>query len=530
VIRIDDEVLAELKKRAIDFGLVFEPRNATLRKLLGLASQTASEPQASVLPTGNECRMLLDRIERTLTAVNFDMDRIRREPGPFCEDDICIFRGLSEAILSNRAVWSSVKPHLNTIAQALYGYNIDKVANLSNDALNELYMSRLKPLKIRSMRLRKGLREIRDNAKAFQHFRQEHGAIRNFILSYLNDGGMPQLRGRFIGKYPGFKLHGVGVAICSEFFNNIGIDEFKGDSNTTRFFRRIGMAEANSSPDDIRTIGITIAKNSEKPRVFVDSLIWCFCAQGEAEICTTHNPKCHLCKLNTKEPRLCTYCGSLTTPSTAGPSHEGRNSPQLARLVGETTPGGQSQSDSNLPEKEVEMGLKSATGVIISADINDLNQTPYKKGYAANLLIVDMGIDKGELSKLLSAYRSHYTKLFSYGKYPRKKSGYVPITIVFGQHKYQVNLKKPQKREGAWIPSGPVYDVHGHDVKLAGALNTAGFRVKSWTHQARTLSLPNPQSRLLQQVKFLVQGMTWTLLSHSGSTHSGVPPTPKAHR
>lgn len=36
VIRIDDEVMDELKKRAIGLGLVFEPPNATLRIVLGL--------------------------------------------------------------------------------------------------------------------------------------------------------------------------------------------------------------------------------------------------------------------------------------------------------------------------------------------------------------------------------------------------------------------------------------------------------------------------------------------------------------
>jgi hypothetical protein len=35
VIRIDDEVMDELKKRAIGLGLVFEPPNATLRRVLG---------------------------------------------------------------------------------------------------------------------------------------------------------------------------------------------------------------------------------------------------------------------------------------------------------------------------------------------------------------------------------------------------------------------------------------------------------------------------------------------------------------
>ncbi len=36
VIRIDDQVMNELKKRAIGLGLVFEPPNATLRIILGL--------------------------------------------------------------------------------------------------------------------------------------------------------------------------------------------------------------------------------------------------------------------------------------------------------------------------------------------------------------------------------------------------------------------------------------------------------------------------------------------------------------
>jgi len=36
VMRIDDEVMDELKRRAILLGLVFEPPNATLRRVLGL--------------------------------------------------------------------------------------------------------------------------------------------------------------------------------------------------------------------------------------------------------------------------------------------------------------------------------------------------------------------------------------------------------------------------------------------------------------------------------------------------------------
>jgi len=40
VIRIDDQVMEELKKRAVNLGLVFEPPNATLRRVLGLDADT----------------------------------------------------------------------------------------------------------------------------------------------------------------------------------------------------------------------------------------------------------------------------------------------------------------------------------------------------------------------------------------------------------------------------------------------------------------------------------------------------------
>jgi hypothetical protein len=46
--------LGELKRRAIDLGLVFEPPNATLRVILGLAPQTSPQPQVPVSPTAGE--------------------------------------------------------------------------------------------------------------------------------------------------------------------------------------------------------------------------------------------------------------------------------------------------------------------------------------------------------------------------------------------------------------------------------------------------------------------------------------------
>ena len=47
VIRIDDEVMEELKNRAVELGVVFEPPNSTLRILLGLDMAHVESPEDS---------------------------------------------------------------------------------------------------------------------------------------------------------------------------------------------------------------------------------------------------------------------------------------------------------------------------------------------------------------------------------------------------------------------------------------------------------------------------------------------------
>jgi hypothetical protein len=64
VVRIDDEVMAELKKRAITLGLVFEPPNSTLRSVLGLDSQANLRPEAAVPATEVEPQAPAQRGER----------------------------------------------------------------------------------------------------------------------------------------------------------------------------------------------------------------------------------------------------------------------------------------------------------------------------------------------------------------------------------------------------------------------------------------------------------------------------------
>jgi hypothetical protein len=168
---------------------------------------------------------------------------------------------------------------------------------------------------------------IRDNAKIFLQIQKRHGSVWHFIETNLGASAFNHTHGCYIHPKDdyllkcfskgAFKLNGVRLAICCEFFNNTGVDEFKPDVHTISFLNRVNLdrtkARVSRMPDDTRAIGITIAETLQKPRRFVDSYIWRFCAEGkgkgegegEGEICTEDDPKCHLCELKTRQPQLC---------------------------------------------------------------------------------------------------------------------------------------------------------------------------------------------------------------------------------
>lgn len=78
VIRIDDQVMDELKKRAVALGLVFEPPNATLRRVLGLDSRDFSE---KALENTKAIELELNPSSRKWVLIPLPRDKRRFFPG-----------------------------------------------------------------------------------------------------------------------------------------------------------------------------------------------------------------------------------------------------------------------------------------------------------------------------------------------------------------------------------------------------------------------------------------------------------------
>jgi hypothetical protein len=263
----------------------------------------------------SDCQELIARIRGTLSAVKpHALTQIGDSPAPFRRDDTHMFGCLTEAVLSNGTKSELLTPHLSEIKRILFNYNVALIAGLSNSAINTLYLSQIKPLRIPSrQKLERQLLRTRDNANKFLYIQEHHGSVWHFIETSL--GGMPLDNNYRCYIHPKddallksfssgpLKLKGVGLPICCEFLNNIGIDEFKPDVHTTRFLNNRIRVAPGHKPTDIRRTGIAIAETLAMPRKYVDNHIWVFCAA--AGVCTDKNPKCHSCWLNIKQPRLC---------------------------------------------------------------------------------------------------------------------------------------------------------------------------------------------------------------------------------
>ncbi|HAS28052.1 MAG TPA: hypothetical protein DCR59_02500 [Dehalococcoidia bacterium] len=268
----------------------------------------------------SDCRILIDRINKTLNTLKPNvLKNIKLYPHSCQRSDSDILEGLSKAILSRQATWSSIQNILQPLKIDLCNYNINTVATLTDSYMTSLYTKYKSQVKARF--LEDELFSIRDNAKIFQHIIIKHGSVCNLISSHLNNSAYDNANNCYVrakadslikcftDPISNYKLRNVRLSICCEFFNNIGIDEFKPDAHTIRFFNKINLDQTkikvSQRQKDVRQIGITIADTLTESRKYIDSVIWIFCAEYQGAICTKSKPQCSQCYLKTQEPQLC---------------------------------------------------------------------------------------------------------------------------------------------------------------------------------------------------------------------------------
>lgn len=267
-----------------------------------------------------DCNMLIERLCKTLGTQkpNVLKSIYQQVPPQFIADDRFIFEGLCKAIFSSDTGWESIETKWAQICNELWQFDIDKVAHLSKDEIKRLYENNIKPLGLKLKE--KQFEYINRDAQIFLNIQNQHDSFGKYIQTFLVNNHLgnlvlkPEMENEVITTFTNaifgkWKLHGVGLPIFSEFCKNVGIDEFKADRHVKRFFSRLRLLNENAVNDDYgcRQIGIIIANTTGKPRSFIDSLIWNFCADYRGEICRhlKKHPKCNICFIKYEEPSIC---------------------------------------------------------------------------------------------------------------------------------------------------------------------------------------------------------------------------------
>jgi len=253
----------------------------------------------------------LERICKTMDESGYDWkSKIYSLPNFEDFDDRAIFEGLCFAILTIQAVWNTYESKMDKLKQITKNFDVDFFAKLNAQELDEIYQRLKSEIQPRDRFLKRKLNAMRFNAHRFLEVQKRHGSFKAFVGNEIVD--KESLISKLIRQDSEYKLKLVGLAICCEFFKNMGIDEFKPDIHMARLFSRTELLSYafNKSPPQVairqtREIGWDFARKVGKKATEIDSILWQFCAEKKAEICTAQNPKCTQCRLSNTEPRFC---------------------------------------------------------------------------------------------------------------------------------------------------------------------------------------------------------------------------------
>ena len=260
--------------------------------------------------TEESFKELFKKVCSTLKDSGYEMEDIVYPFPDFKKmDDRSIFEGLCKAIFTAQAKWESYEKNLDRIDKRLFNYDFKKIENLTDEEIKKIHKEMIE-MGVRDWLLHRKLKDFRKNARLFTNLLGKGISMHEFLKKELSDKEM--LINKLINKESDYKLFRVGLPICCEFFKNIGVDDFKPDVHMVYLFSRLGIAEIKKPKTptvkelySIRAVGMDIAKINNEPFHVVDNVLWFFCAEGKAEICTTNNPKCFKCRLRIEKPVMC---------------------------------------------------------------------------------------------------------------------------------------------------------------------------------------------------------------------------------
>ena len=203
----------------------------------------------------------------------------------FClEDHIA---GMIYALLSNQRPWKTIEDNYEAIRNIFHAFNPDYLQSVEP----LLLVSKLREIKCGNRSINRQMMALNYNINQFKKIANLYGSMDAYVTSFEP---LTIAKSLANGEY---KLKQMGIALVIEYLKNVGIDAFKPDLHIKRLFGkdRLGFSSKPlASEKEILEIIKQISFETGIPMVEIDSIMWQFCANNYAEICSA-NPNCEKC-------------------------------------------------------------------------------------------------------------------------------------------------------------------------------------------------------------------------------------------
>lgn len=202
-------------------------------------------------------------------------------------------RGMIYSLLSNNRLWEPIEENLERIDEIFFHYDKDKILSTSPD----YFIERIQLIRCGNRNIKKQMNALHGNIHTFERIEKEFGTLDAFVTS-----GTPAEIADLLANSLKYKLHTLGFALAMEYLRNVGIDAAKPDTHIRRILgkNRLGYS-ASERAGELETIEIidNISKETGYLSSEIDAILWLFCSDDNAMICT-ENPNCEVCRLKGK--------------------------------------------------------------------------------------------------------------------------------------------------------------------------------------------------------------------------------------
>ena len=193
------------------------------------------------------------------------------------------------SLLSNQRSWKGISDNKEKIRNIFNNFDISYIKKENPD----IFINKLLKIKCGNRAIKKQMYSLKYNIELFEKISIEYGSMDTFIMSDIPEKVAEKLSK---GKY---KLKQIGLPLAMEYLRNVGVDTIKPDVHICRILGADKL-HFSTSPEAKEHEAIQIIKNiSEETKLScseIDYVLWQFCANGYAEICTK-NPNCEICQL-----------------------------------------------------------------------------------------------------------------------------------------------------------------------------------------------------------------------------------------